>query len=315
MAKEIRDFKAEQLALKDLHPKTRQQMMNMTRNFTVINGEAYDTETGENITDRIDVQPVITKSQRQGKQAKENLKAHQDDRGGFFFVYYEACKSMEERFPALTQSDMARLMFIGTYLSWETNHLVYDNGVKIKKKGLGDLLNMSRSKYSVFYKTLIENKILSEAETGIVMNPTLFYRGEVKNVRPLVKDMHFTRMFKNTVRDLYAKFDSRSIKKLGVIYSILPYVNFNFNTVCHNPSEVKADDVKPMNLSTLSEKLGYSDHRKLTPVLREIKYEGKPVFKFVGDDGGQREKYVIISPRVVYAGDGKHLDGIKVLFN
>lgn len=315
MAEQYRDHYAEQRAMRDLHPKTRAKVIGMLQNHTVIDGESYSTETGENITDRIHTELVITEPQRRGKRTQENLAQHQTDNGGFIFAYYEVCKSMGDRFPFLTKSDTARLLFIGTYLSWETNHIVYDNGRKVDKKALGDLLNMSRNKYGDFYKTLIENGILSEAESGLVMNPTVFYRGTEKKIRPLVKGMQFTRLFKNTVRDLYAKFNGRSIKKLGVIYAVLPYVNFNFNTVCHNPQEVKVDDIIPMTLSELADKLGYADYRKLVPVLREIRYEDKPIFKFVDGTADRRDKYIIVNPRIVYAGNGKHLDGIKLLFN
>ncbi|GGJ49640.1 hypothetical protein [Virgibacillus salexigens] len=298
---------------KDLHPNTREELIRKSQNFIVVDGQPINPDTGE-ILDNIDIQTVITKPQVTAKRAIENLVQHQTDHGGFFFAYYEVCKSMTDRFPQLTQSDLARLMFIGTYLSWQTNHLVYDNGRPINKKALGELLGMSRNKYSEFYRKLIYNEIIYEQKSGLVMNATVFYRGTDKKASIDAKKMQYTRLFRKTIRELYAMFSGRSIKKLGVLYAVLPYINFNYNIVCNNPQEVQEAKVKPMAVSELADKLGYSDAKKLIPVLREIRYEGKPVFGFFETDGDARKKKIVVNTSVVYAGNGKHLDAINILF-
>ncbi|GAA0427284.1 hypothetical protein GCM10008934_16340 [Virgibacillus salarius] len=314
MAKQFRDYKAEQQAYKDLHPNTREELVKKSQNFAVVDGQPINPDTGE-ILENIDIQTVITNQQVTAKRAIENLAQHQTDHGGFFFAYYEACKSMSDRFPQLTQSDLARLMFVGTYLSWETNHLVYDNGRPINKRALGELLGMrSRNKYSEFYRKLIDNEIIYEQKSGLVMNATVFYRGTDKKASIDAKKMQYTRLFRKTIRELYAMFSGRSIKKLGVLYAVLPYINFNYNIVSKNPTEVQSEKIEPMPVSELADKLGYSDARKLMPVLREIKYEGKPVFGFFETDGDARKKKIVVNPSVVYAGNGKRLDAIKILF-
>jgi hypothetical protein len=302
----------------DLHPKVRREVIGLTQNFEVINGQAYSTETGENITDKLDVQVRLTEEQRKGAQVKENLREHQVENGGYVFALFQECRAIGERFPSLTQSDLARLMFIGTYVSYnegdfEHGYLKHGNGVKITKKSLGELLKMSRNKFNEFYKKLINEEILAETDEGLAMNPFIFYRGE--NVKTVVGDLQYTRLFRQTVRDLYEAYNGRSIKKLGVIYSVLPYVNFNFNVLAENPSEVKAEEVKPLTIEELAEKLGYESEKKLTQTLRSIKYKEQPVFGFFEVSDDRRKKKIVVNPYVIYAGNGKHLDGIKVLFN
>ncbi|MGP4077295.1 hypothetical protein [Halobacillus sp. K22] len=302
----------------DLHPNAIREAIEVTQNFEVINGEAYDTETGENISDKVDVRPRLTEGQMRGQQIKENLKAHQTENGGYVFALFQGNKAIEERFPSLTQSDLARLMFIGTYVSYDDSEafryglLKHPNGVKIGKKSLEELLGMSRSKYSGFYKKLLNEGILAETDEGLEINPAVFYRGE--HVKAIKGEMRYTRLFRQTVRDLYELYNGRSIKKLGVIYSVLPYVNFNFNVLAENPSEVKADEVKPLTIEELAEKLGYEDEKKLTQTLRSIKYDGQPIFGFVEISEDRRRNKIVVNPRVIYAGNGKHLDTIKMLF-
>lgn len=313
-----RDYKAEQRVWKGLSPELKRQAIGLTQNFTVIDGQAYDTETGENITAKLHIEPVISVAQREGVQIKEELRKHQQDYGGYVFTFFNAMQSISERFPSLTQSDMARLMFIGTYVSYndgEANHgyLRHDNGVTLNKKTLGELLGMSRNKYSELYKKLIDENIIAEMPDGLAVNPTVFYRGE--HVESFRGDYQYTRLFRKTARELYAKFNGRSIRKLGVIYSILPYVNFNFNIVCNNPQQVIDGKVETMKLKDLATRLGYKDYKHLLKIMREITYQDKPVFKFVDDGKNRRSSYIIVNPSVIYAGNGKHLKAIRVLFD
>lgn len=317
MERKYRDYYEEQRAMRDLHPNVRKQVIGMTQNFTVIDGQAYDEETGENITHKLDIQPIITKPtprQLEGKRIKQELAAHEKEMGGFIYAFFTECRSMEERFSFLSQSDLARLMYIGTYVAWESNHLIYDNGRKINKRQLGELVGGSRNTFSSFYKKLTDNGIITETDTGIVMNPEIFYRGRISSINNVAKSSQYTRLFRNTVRDLYRKYGGRALKQLAIIYMILPYVNFNYNIISHNPSEVQAEKVSPMTVDELAKTLGYSDYRKLKPILNSIKHDGKSVFGFFEMDGDKRRKKIVVNPSVIYAGNGKHLDAIKILF-
>lgn len=303
----------------NLNRKTRQEAILMTQNFTVIDGQAYSTETGENITDKIEISVKLTEEQRRGAQIKENLRNHQNDGGGYVFAMFKECQAIGERFPSLTQSDLARLMFVGTYVSYDDGVepgygvLKHPNGVAIDKSALSKMLKMSRPAFSAFYKKLIAEGILFEADEGLAMNPTVFYRGE--HVKAMVSDQQYTRLFRQTVRDLYELYNGRSIKKLGTVYAVLPYVNFNYNVLCSNPSEVQAEKVKPLTIGELAYILGYESDKKLMSTLREIKHEDTPVFGFFENIEDRRKKKIVVNPYVIYAGNGKHLDGIKVLFN
>lgn len=317
MAKQIRDYEQEQQAWKGLNQEVKRKTIEMTQNFAVIDGKAYDTETGEDITGKIHVEPVITSKKAEGIHVRGNLRDHQKENGGYVFVFFNAMQAVGDRLPSLTQSDLARVMYIGTYISYnegEAGHcyLRHDNGVQINKKALGELLGMSRNRYAEFYRKIVDEHVIAESPEGLAVNPTMFYRGG--NVDYYKGDYQYTRLFRKTARELYGQFSGRSIKKLGVVYSILPYVNFNTNIICDNPQQVQDDKLQALKIKELAVKLRYEDDKYLARTMREIKYNGAPVFKFVDDGKDRRSAYIIVNPDVVYAGNGKSLAGIKVLF-
>ncbi|MEU2530108.1 hypothetical protein ABZ737_34000, partial [Streptomyces sp. NPDC013087] len=87
---------------------------------------------------------------------------------------------------------------------------------------------------------------------------------------------------------------------------------FKYNIISLNPDESNYDLVQPMDLDSLAKELDYQSSKKLSTALRGIKYEGQPVFGFF--DASGRKKKVVVNPRVVYAGDGKSLEAIRILF-
>lgn len=296
-----------------LHPNVRRQWFSHKDNMQIIDGRFYTPE-GKDVTHMYEVLPKATTKQIDGIKANAKLAAHETEHGGFVFAFFNAAKTMEEQFPELSQSDLARLMLIGTYTAWETGQLKHDNGRPIDKKGLSELLGMSRNKFADFYKLLIEQDILAEEDSALFMNPTIFYRGTLSDIRKQLGDVRYTRLFRKTVRDLYAIYNGRTIKQLALIYAVLPFVNFNYNVICFNPEESNADLIRPMTLENLAAALGYQDTQKLVTALRRIKYNGQSVFGLFEIDGDKRARKVIVNPAVIYAADGAGLDAIKILF-
>jgi hypothetical protein len=302
----------EQQVWRNLSSKQKSGIMAMKENLRVIDGRFY-TEDGTDVSHMFEVNLKVTEGQREGLNVVGNVAKHEEANGGFVMAFFSACKSMEEAFPTLSQSDLARVMFIGTYTAWKTGQLKYDNGVAIDKKGLGELVGMSRTKFNSFYKSIVDCEIIAEIGGAIFMNPTYFYRGNKGEIKHLTKDLQYTRLFRKTVRDLYAMYNGRTIKQLALIYAVLPFVNFNYNVIAYNPDEMDPELVRPITLDKLAALLGYQRTDKLVEGLRKLKYEGKAVFGFFETDD-RRSKKVIINPRVVYAGNGKSLDAIKILF-
>ena len=307
----------EQRMWQSLHPKTKRGVQAIMDNVIFKDGIAINPETGEDVSHLVDVGLKTTPEQVRGLQAVDELTTHQVENGGFIFVFFKQLTTIEQRFPSLTKQDTARLMYIGTFVAWETNRLQSDNGKKhYTKKDLEGLVEMSTKRFNEFFRKLENEEIIEESETGeLFMNPTVFYRGELRNHEYDINDLEYTRMFKQTVRDLYSEFKGRRLAQLAVIYSVIPFLSLHYNIVCHNPNETSEELVKPMDLSELAELLGYVDASSLKRSLNRIKIDGKPVFGFFENPYDRRSYRIIVNPRVVFAGNSDSLRAIKILFN
>ena len=301
---------------KDLHPKVRRRAESIMKDVTFKDGKAIYNKTGEDVSHIVDVGLKATEKQVRRLKALDDLSQHQLENGGFIIAFFKQLNTIEQRFPTLTKQDTARLLFIGTFIAWETNRLQADNGRIIERKKLEGLVEMSTKRFNEFFKRLEDEGIIRETKSGeLFINPTVFYRGEIKNHPYDTSDFKYTRIFRETVRDLYKQFSGRTLAQLSVIYSVIPFLNFDTNIVSVNPEETVEDLIEPMNLVDLAELLGYVDASSLKRTLNRIKVDGKPVFGFFENPHDRRQYRIVINPRVIFAGNGDSLRAIKALFN
>ncbi|WP_456265323.1 MULTISPECIES: hypothetical protein [unclassified Bacillus (in: firmicutes)] len=305
---------AEQRQWMSLPAGVKKDIFGIKEEATIKDGQIFNKH-GKDVSHLVEVVTKTSGNQVRNLKIKDDLTAHESENGGFVTAFYKDAVTMEESFPKLNKSDLARLMLIGTYTGWGDGQLKYDNGKPINKSGLNNLVGMSAGKFRDFYKKLEEERIIREENDVIYMNPCVFYRGAHSDVRQLTKEMQHTRMFRATVRNLCKAYSGRSVKQLAIIYAVLPFVNFKFNIVSFNPSESNEDLVKPIPLDKLAALLGYKDQGQFKATLNKIKYESKPVFGFFEISGDRRKRKTVVNPRVIYAGKGDSLAAIKALFN
>ncbi|WP_244933650.1 hypothetical protein [Neobacillus mesonae] len=305
---------AEQLAWQRLTPKQKRGLLALKDNATIIDGRIYD-KSGNDQTHRAELVVNTTESQREALQAIDDLTEHEIENGHFVFAFFESCKTMGDQYPSLTQPDLARLMFVGTYTGYRSGRLQHDNGRIIDKKALESMVGISRNKFREFYRKLIDEDILREVNGELFVNPSVFYRGPVSEIQYEIDEYRHTRLFRKTVRELYAKYTGRATTQLAIIYTVLPFLNFDTNVVCFNPQEHNEDEIKPMNLENLAALLGYKDTHKLKRALDSVKIDGQPVFWLPHNVHDKRQRRIIVNPRVVFAGKAESLRAIKVLFN
>jgi hypothetical protein len=303
----------EQLAWQRLTPKQKRGYLAIRDNATVIDGIVYDN--AGNAQDRLELVVNITEAQHEGLKAVDELTAHEIENGHFVFAFFESCKTMGEQYPSLTQAELARLMFVGTYTGYRTGRLQHDNGRVIDRKALEVLVGISRNKFGEFYRKLVSEEILQEVNGELFVNPTVFYRGPVKEIGYKLDEYRHTRLFRKTVRELYEKYTGRKTVHLAIIYAVLPFLNFDTNVVCFNPKESDDEAIQPMNLENLAALLHYQDTHKLKRALESVKIDGQPVFWLPQNVHDKRHRRIIVNPRVVFAGSAESLRAIKVLFN
>lgn len=299
----------------DLHPKVKRGLLATADNVTIRDGVATDLN-GNVVTDRIQFTPVLSAPQVRKLDVINDMTAHQSENDGFVFAFFRQSRMIEERFPTLLKPDLARLMYVGSYIAWESGQLRYDNGVPIEKDGMHTLVSMSRKRFNEFYARLIAEDIIQEAEDGtIYVNPSVFYRGGIKSYQYALDDVQYTRMFRKTVRELYTAYNGRALGQLALVYAVMPFVNFQTNIVAYNADESKEALVKPMSLDKLAVLLDYGNANKLKAALNRVKVNGNPVFGFFENPHDRRTFRIVVNPYVIYAGDGDGLRALKALFS
>lgn len=306
--------KEEQRKWQRMAPQTRRRFIETKQGAKV-----YDMN-GKDITEQVEVLPIYKQSPSRARalEAIDELSTHQSENGGFVFAFFKQARTIVERFPTLTQADTARLLFIGTFVAWQTGRLQFENnGNPITKKKLQELCGMSRARFSEFFKRLEDEDILSEnaATKDVYMNPTVIYRGDIKQTGADISDLDYTRVFRSTVRRLYEEFGGRKLTQLGLIYSVLPFINVQTNIVAFNPEERESERLRPMNVRTLAMVLEYDSPQKLKTALNAVELDGKPVFLFAEDPHDRREKRIVVNPKVVFGGNNDALRAINALFN
>lgn len=300
-----------------LHPNTRRKAIAQKANFTVVDGVPYDRETHESLEGRFvaELIPVRTEAQVKVIESKQILGDHEKENGGFVFTFFKQSRMISERFPTLNNSDIARLMYLGTYIAWNTGRIQYDNGRVIDREGFEKLMGLSTKRSRELFKRYVEAEILTERDDCIFMNPTVFYRGNVKTISHAVSDMQYTRLFKKTVRDLYEKTNGKTVGQLALVYSVMPFLNFETNIICYNPDETDMDRIRPMGLEKLAILLEYANAGKLKAALNRVQIDGQVVFNFFENPRDRREKRITVNPRTIFAGTGEQLAAIMVQFN
>lgn len=302
--------------LEQLHSKTKSKMAMYNDNHYTIDGKTY-TLDGENIDHlyQSNLKAKFKPSQIEGYQSLETLGEHEKDNGGFVFVFYQISTITQDLFPNLNKQDIARLLYLITYINYNDGRIVYDNGRVIDDKTLSKMLKLQPRQYKTYIKKLKDNNLLHiDNDNEKYITDVIAKRGSINTKLLSKNNISYIRMFRDTVRELFDNASNRDIGRLSVIYSILPYLNLSTNIVCHNPYETDKDKINSMTIAELTERLGYKDANKFRQTLYSLKIDNQNVFGFFLQDGDKRAMKIVVNPRVVCACNAEQLAAIMVLF-
>lgn len=220
--------------------------------------------------------------------------------GDFYFNYYKDLDCNKHMF---------RYMYICTKVNFD-NYLEFGNAKDenrlMEEKDLYEMLDLKRKESMETIKYLIDNKYLILDGTYIKVNPNVCKKGSMG------KKIDVTRVFSNSIQELYKNSKVNEHNKLGLLIKILPLINFNRNILCVNPKENRVELIKPINLTTLSEMLGYSTTQRLKRGLMDLKVNDESVIMISKINN---KDMILINPRVFYKGtDIKELRFLSDLF-
>lgn len=264
-----------------------------------------DLDTGEII------QKIRTRTYKTAKQQKlyvqKYAKVKKENEGKhFIWVLYEPSK---EYFPAIKPQNIARLMFLVSYLGYE-GFLVHNNYKAINKRGVCKKLNLSRRQCDSFLKEMSVNNILIEDNEKIYINSSYFYRGDIRDVQKYGKGI--TRLYINAIREIYATTSADSHKHLGYIFKVLPFANEQYNVLCKNPKEKDYAKIKPVSLEDMCNIIHYNPRQRyrLARKLCDGFYiNDKPLIRFVTTKSNPNCEKILISSVLYHSGDKRGKTG------
>lgn len=180
----------------------------------------------------------------------ENLKEVSDELGGFCFLYYKKSEILYKE-EGISKSNISRLIYLATFIDYETNEIVdYKSNGKKYSLGLKDikaLLKLSEKTFNEFFKEMIEREIIHKQNENFFISKKYFSKGKLSK-----NENSFTRMFIQTIRDLYEATSSRQHKQLANVFSLVPFLDYETNAIV-------GTDGEKLRITEIARLLGYDE--------------------------------------------------------
>lgn len=267
----------------------------------------YDLETGEVLSEYekniYDGEAVAENKQIRKSRNELHIHLRNNDFGHFFFYFYDKFKDVD-----IKDQYKMRFIHLASYVDYDSDYLVYMQGrnkVKMDKKKVKEIVNVSNVEFINTMKIFIENNLVKVDEDGYYrVNTTYCMKGENKSV-----DSGCTRVF-FTLRELYSMTEAKSHKVLYYFFKLLPYVNLQYNLItydveCENPKEVK-----PITMTEICDLIGISSTqpKRTYEMLRKFKIKEEYVFArtIIGDT-----EIFVINPKLYYK--GTRIESVKYI--
>ena len=236
---------------------------------------------------------VYKRRAEQTKEHKEYVVAQKDVCGDFYWTLFD---SKEEYYPNVSDSMLAKIVYLITYMDYDSNLLVVrDSPTSPKrpmlKKDVAKVIRLHRCKFSRFWDELLATGIITEESDGKLRVCSLFCKGSLTK-----KNMAAMKVFTHAVRYMYENIDVRSHQYISYLFRLIPYINLKYNVFCKNPLETDKSEVVRMTAKDMCHIFGIDD--------ANVKRFIKTLFKlsFVDRNGDKRSVITLVTN---YKNDGE----------
>lgn len=226
--------------------------------------------------------------------------------GNFYFNFYNDIPKIQKQY-------LFRFIYLSTFLKYDdTKILIKENNNRyrpIKENELMNILNLKKTEYHKTKTELLKNNLIYiDSEKNIHINKNISTVNKIKKSKK-----EYTRVFKENIQELYTKSEAREHKQLYTFFEMLPYINYNYNIICYNPTEINIQLINPMTLNDIIEKFSTNKQKsKAKKQLLNMKLGDEPVFIMISK---YDKDFFIVNPKLFYKGNNKDdLEYIKGLF-
>lgn len=193
-----------------------------------------------------------------------------------------------------------RFIYLCTYMDYNDGYIIWKNK-RVNDSYLIDIFNVNQNTITKIKKKLYDEELIyKDKDNYIYINPEYCYRGDVSNNK--IYKRQYTRIFNNSIRELYTKSsDPREHKLLGKFILLLPYVNVYHNIICMNIKEKDIEKLVLPNSAQMDEILHTSSRNYIRQMfeLLEITINGEPAVLVINH---KNVRMYAINPRIYYGG-------------
>lgn len=231
--------------------------------------------------------------------------------GGHITVYYVKNKELFFNLN-LDIANISRILYLATFMDWKSgqaNLLVTRHQHKkvypMTKQEMQSLLKLTDRSLRKFLTNVKENGLVYEVEGKFYLNPDYFNKG--KNH---FNKKGYTRLYINTVRQLYEQCTPRQHKQLSYLFKLMPKLYYDNNAIVHDSKEQDPNKLKYMDLKDICNFLGVSETNstrlKNDLIKFKIVYDNveRSVFSYIKVENAHgKYDFFVVNPLVIYAGN------------
>ncbi len=264
----------------------------------IVDGEVIATYSDDTLLRAYTPKQLARNNDHKKRKQEENAK--NEALGGFVFFRYKEKKPIMTDYE-ISLSSMVRLFVLSTYSSYKQFLYYSCNGNLLNENNINNIIGLSQNKFKDFVRELYDNNIIIKKGDKIYLNENLFWRGSVDFIKESGDD--FTRVYINPVRDLYNSFSNRQHKSLNILFRLIPYLHFETNEICKNPSS-PIDKIEYMTLKQIAQILSYSTTqlRAILNKFKDVEIFGDSLVKARRDRTKGNSISLYISKNIIYRG-------------
>lgn len=275
-------------------------------------GEYFETDGGTYYSDKDKENSKHAKAAEYRNKLRRNQEKRQ---GGFVLIRRTKWKKK------VKPQTLGRLAYLSVYSEYDTGHLMMSERTPMYFDDLQNILKISKRATYDFLDNAQESRLLAVNENGEFILANRFVKGETKFKKII-------RLYIEPVKSLYENMiqDKHSIRYFGYIIQLVPYINKEWNVICHNPEERNPHKLKPMNREEICSLLNFdpTNSGRLTRILRQMKFRGYDLFEnecreqrfcnFIKDSESNGWR-MIVNPNILFMGtDPTKIEGYLQFF-
>lgn len=287
-------------------------MASYIRSYDKGSGKEVGSELREVPVGSLVLTPKRLAAQKAYKERGKILEARRKELGSYIYA-----DSNDGAFHDLSADTMARAAYLASYISFGTNESWRTRHTKLARKDLPAVMKLSKPTTDRFWKEVKDTYFRRDDDGFLHSVGRSFVRGKLD--APGV--VEYQKLYIAALRELYEKIQSTQHRRLGYALKMLPFLSFEYNILCHNPTEKDYDLVDPMTVLEFCNVVGF-DQSHADKLAREY---GKLTFtvedrqevfcKFLHNGADLSTAHIYINPRLVYKGlDFRKVEAIGISF-